>query len=274
MYSTTDTAQLAHLVLPAAGWGEKEGTFINSERRIGVSKRVAQAPGNAVADFYIFKMIAEAWGCADLFADWSSPEATFALLRRLSEGRPCDITGIGDYQAIDDAGGIQWPFPAGSTGAPGEERRLFTDGRFYHPDGRARMLFEEPRPVAEPPTAKFPLVLLTGRASSSQWHTGTRTGKSAVLRSLGSEEPYVEISPDDAEARTLITGEWVVVQSLRGSMRARACVTPTVAAGQVFVPMHYVDTNRLTNPSFDPYSRQPSYKSGAVEVRRAGRRDR
>ena len=274
MYSTTDTAQLAHLVLPAAGWGEKEGTFINSERRVGVIKRVAQAPGNAIADFSIFKMIAEAWGCGDLFADWTSPEAVFGILRQLSAGRPCDMTGIGDYQMIDDAGGIQWPFPAGSTGGRGEERRLFEDGRFYHADGRAQMLFEEPRPAAESPTATFPLVLLTGRASSSQWHTGTRTGKSAVLRSLGAEEPYVEISPDDAEARSLIAGEWVVVQSLRGWMRARACVTPTVAAGQVFVPMHYVGTNRLTHPSFDPYSRQPSYKSSAVEVRRAGRRDR
>ena len=274
MYPTTDTAQLAHLVLPAAGWGEKEGTFINSERRVGVVKRVAQAPGNAVADFYIFKMIAEAWGCGDLFAEWSSPEATFEILKRLSAGRPCDITGIGDYQAIDDAGGIQWPLPAGSTVVAGDERRLFADGRFHHPDGRARFLFEEPRPVAEPPSLEYPLVLLTGRGSTSEWHTQTRTAKSAVLRSLGVEDPYVEISPDDAAARSLVAGDWAIVRSARGSMRARACVTPTVAPGQVFVPMHYVDTNRLTNPSFDPYSRQPSYKSGAVQVCRAGRHRR
>jgi len=274
MYSTTETGQLAHLVLPAAGWGEKEGTFVNSERRVGVIKRVAEAPGNAVADFYIFKMIADAWGCGDLFARWTSPEATFAILRELSDGRPCDITGIGNYQMIDDSGGIQWPFPAGSAANAREERRLFSDGAFYHSDGRARFLFEEPRPVAEPPTADFPLVLLTGRACTSQWHTGTRTAKSAVLRSLGTEEPYVEISPSDAESRSLIAGEWAIVHSARGSMRARVCITPTVAVGQVFVPMHYAGTNRLTNSSFDPYSRQPSYKSGAVQVRRAGRRER
>jgi assimilatory nitrate reductase catalytic subunit len=135
-------------------------------------------------------------------------------------------------------------------------------------------LFDEPRPVAEPPSSEFPLVLLTGRGSSSQWHTQTRTAKSAVLRSLAGEEPYVEISPVDAAARALLPGEWAVVRSARGSMRARTCVTPTVRPGQVFVPMHYADTNRLTNPSFDPHSRQPSYKSGAVQVRRAGRRDR
>ena len=268
MYSTTDTAELADLVLPAAGWGEKEGTFINSERRVGVVKRVAQAPGNALADFSIFKMAAEAWGCGDMFDEWTSPEAVFGVLRRLSAGRPCDITGIDSYQQVDEAGGIQWPYPSGS-GDSRQERRLFEDGRYYHPDGRARFMFEEPRPVAEPVSDDFPLVLLTGRGSSAQWHTQTRTAKSAVLRSLGVEEPYVEISPADAAARSISAGDWTVVRSERGSMKAKAHVTPTVVDGQVFVPMHYVATNLLTNPSFDPYSRQPSYKHGAVEVARA-----
>jgi assimilatory nitrate reductase catalytic subunit len=95
-----------------------------------------------------------------------------------------------------------------------------------------------------------------------------------LLRSLGEQEPYVEISPQDAAVRTLAGGEWTVVTSARGSMRARARVTPTIAPGQVFVAMHYAETNRLTNPSFDPYSRQPSYKSGAVDVQRAHRQHR
>ena len=274
MYSNTETALLADLVLPAAGWGEKEGTFINSERRVGVIKRVAHAPGNALSDFSIFKLLADAWGCGPMFAEWSSPEAAFAILARLSRDRPCDMTGVAGYQMIDDAGGIQWPFPEGSTPVTGDERRLFSDGCFYHPDGRARFLFELPRRVAEVPSAEFPLVLLTGRGSSSQWHTQTRTAKSAVLRSLGDLEPYIEISPEDAARRSLAGGHWAIVTSTRGSMRARARVTPTVAAGQVFVPMHYPQANLLTNSSFDPYSRQPSYKSGAVEVRRDGRRPR
>ena len=272
MYSTTDTAQLADLVLPAAGWGEKEGTFINSERRVGLTKRVAAAPGQALADFSIIKLLAEAWGCADLFTRWTTPEAVFGLLTELSRGRPCDISGITGYEMVDEAGGIQWPLPEGTAPVPGEERRLFTDGRFFHPDGRARFVFEEPRPVAEPPSAEFPLVLLTGRGSSSDWHTRTRTGTSAVLRSLGEEHPYVELAPDDAHSRAIHHGDMVEVASPRGTMRARAVVTATVQPGQVFVPMHYVETNRLTNPSFDPYSRQPSYKSGAVEVRRKRRR--
>ena len=269
MYTTTETAQLAHLLLPAAGWGEKEGTFINSERRVGLIKRVAQAPGEALADFAIFQMVAEAWGCSSLLSEWSTPESVWGILTRLSAGRPCDMTGITGYAMIDEQGGIQWPFPAGSAlPESGRERRLFEDGRFYHADGRARFLFEATTPVAEGASTEHPLLLLTGRGSSSQWHTQTRTAKSAVLRSLGSADPYVEMAPGDAEARRLATGDWAVVSSARGSMRARVVVTPTVGDGRVFIPMHYAKANRLTHRSFDPYSRQPSYKSGAVEVTR------
>ena len=122
--------------------------------------------------------------------------------------------------------------------------------------------------MAAPSSEGLPLVLLTGRGSSSQWHTQTRTSKSAMLRSLYPEKPYVEMSPADAVALGVAPDDWVLVASARGQMAARAYVTPTVAAGQIFVPMHYADTNRLTEPSFDPSSRQPSYKWAAVAVRR------
>jgi assimilatory nitrate reductase catalytic subunit len=277
LYATTETARLADIVLPAAGWGEKEGTFVNSERRYGLIKRVCRAPGQALADFAIFKLVAEAWGCGDLFTQWSSPEAVFQILKRLSAGRPCDVSGIDDYATIESAGGIQWPYPAepegdaGSPAGPGPrtaaERRLFADGRFFHPDGRARFVFEAPRPPPETTSDSYPFVLLTGRGSSSQWHTQTRTSKSAILRSLYPEKPYVEISPTDAAALGVAADDMVLVSSRRGEMEARAFITPTVAPGQVFVPMHYEGTNRLTRPTFDPYSRQPSYKSAAVAIR-------
>src|SRR6185437_1726311 len=124
MYHSTETAQLADLVLPAAAWGEKEGTFINSERRIGVIKQVARAPGAALADFSIFRLIAEYWGCGEMFRPWTSPEAVFQLLKRLSAGRPCDISGIEDYPMIERRGGIQWPYPAADADER-PERRLF-----------------------------------------------------------------------------------------------------------------------------------------------------
>jgi anaerobic selenocysteine-containing dehydrogenase len=268
LYTTTETAQRADVVLPAAGWGEKEGTFINSERRISRIRKVASAPGQALADFHIFRLVAEAAGCGQEFSAWESPEAVFDLLRALSRGRPFDFSGIGGYDDLDAAGGIQWPQPI--VGAEVEaERRLFADGRFHHADGRARFVVDRSRPPAETVGPTRPLVLLTGRGSSSEWHTGTRTSKSAALRRLVPKDPYVEISPSDAEARGIHPHTWVEVRSARGSMRARAFVTPTIAAGQVFVSMHHAATNRLTMPSFDPHSRQPAYKHAAVDVRRA-----
>jgi assimilatory nitrate reductase catalytic subunit len=291
MYHTTETAKLADLVLPAAGWGEKEGTFINSERRIGLIKKVARAPGQALADFAIFKLIAHYWGCDEMFRDWESPEAVFQILKRLSRGQPCDITGIRDYEMLDECGGVQWPWAGGKDQGgrmkdedarrdavhpssfilhPSRERRLFEDGRFYHADGRAKFLFESPRPMPEAPDANYPFVLLTGRGSAAQWHTQTRTKKSAVLRKLYPESIYVEINPADARELGIASHERVIVESQRGSIRARAFATPLVQPGQVFVPMHYKTANQLTDSVFDPYSRQPSYKACAVRVRPDG----
>ncbi len=268
MYDSTETAQLAHLLLPAAGWGEKEGTFINSERRVGLIKKVRRAPGHALADFHIFRLIAHYYGCASMFTAWDSPEAVFQILKKLSAGMPCEITGIADYHMLDEEGGIQWPCPAdGADFAP--QRRLFADGRFYHPDGRARFVFEKPRPTPEPPGDDFPFHLLTGRGSAAQWHTQTRTAKSDVLRKLAPKDPYVEINPADATALGLRPGEWVVVESRRGRARVRAFITPTVPRGNLFLPMHDGSTNRLTHAVFDPESRQPAYKACAVRIRPA-----
>lgn len=267
MYHSTETARIADLYLPAAGWGEKDGTFINSERRIGLVKKVARAPGQALADFSIFKLIADAWGSGDLFREWESPEAVFQILKRLSAGRPCDITGIRDYRMLEERGGVQWPFPA--TDSPGgDERRLFEDGRFHHTDGRAKFLFEQSHAMPEPPSRAYPLILLTGRGSAAQWHTETRTGKSPVLRKLAPPGVYVEISPADARGLGVRQNDFVLVESQRGSVRARAFLTHSVRPGQVFVPMHYPTVNQLTDAVFDPYSRQPSYKACAVRVRR------
>jgi anaerobic selenocysteine-containing dehydrogenase len=269
MYVSTETAQMAHLVLPAAGWGEKEGVFINSERRIGLVKKVARPPGQALADFNIFRLLAEAWGCGNMFRNWTSPEAVFQIMKRISAGQPCDITGIEDYRMIDRAGGIQWPHPTGAP-PPVQERRLFEDGAFFHPDRKARFCFEAPRPPTELPNAEYPLVLLTGRGSSSQWHTQTRTKKSAVLRRLYPKDIYVELNPVDAGALKVSPNQWVEVTSRRATIRAKAFVTNNVQPGQVFIPMHYETMNQLTFPAFDPYSRQPSYKHCAVNVRREG----
>ncbi len=266
MYGTTDSAQIADLVLPAAGWGEKDGVIINSERRMGVVRKVSKAPGQALSDFNIFRLIAHHWGCGELFKEWSSPEAVFNILRRLSKGRPCDFSGVSGYEFLDANGGVQWPLPEGIVDFE-QERRLFEEGQFFTADGRANFMFEEPKPMPEPADEAYPYILLTGRGTSSQWHTQTRTGKSDVLRKLYPKNPYVEISPEDALKLKVETEDLINVSSRRGSVNVKAVVLSSLQPGQVFMPMHYSETNQLTLCSFDPYSKEPSYKACAVSLK-------
>lgn len=269
MYHTTETARHADLLLPAAAWGEKEGTFINSERRIGLSHKIRRAPGQALADFHIFRLIAHYWGCGEMFAKWTSPEAVFQILKRCTRGQPCDITGIKDHAMIERHGGLQWPVPESATAdnqSVNQERRLFADGRFFTPDHRARFVFDAPQPPPEEACAKYPLVLLTGRGTSAQWHTETRTGKSEVLQKLAPLELLLDLNPADARALDIADGQLVHVASRRASLEARARVSSCVRPGQVFLPMHDPRVNQLTHAAFDPHSRQPSYKHSAVRV--------
>ena len=180
-----------------------------------------------------------------MFERWSSPESVFKILAELSRNQPCDFSGIRDYKMIDEAGGIQWPLPdtsktASNDQSPGDqsveiaqERRLFEDGAFFHPDHKAKFLFKAPRDPPELPDAEYPFLLLTGRGTSSQWHTQTRTGKSAVLRKLNPEEIYLEMNPADAEELSIAANEKVFVTSRRGKVTATAFITNTVQRGQV-----------------------------------------
>ena len=123
--------------------------------------------------------------------------------------------------------------------------------------------------MPEPPGTRYPLLLLTGRGSVAQWHTQTRTRNSAILGQLHSAGLHVEIHPDDARSHGIGVNDDVVVESQRGSLIARACITPTVRRGQIFLPMHDESTNQLTDAVFDPHSKQPSYKACAVRIHRA-----
>lgn len=268
LYADTETAQRADIFLPAAGWAEKEGTFINSERRVGRVRALHRPPGEARTDFEIFRGIAEVWGCGPMFRRWRTPADAFDLMVELSRGRPNDITGIGGHAGLDAAGdGIQWPHPAGTGGdGVGRERRLFADGVFPTADGRARFVYEAPTTAPERASDRYPLVLLTGRGSTAQWHTQTRTARSAVLAALAPGRLYLEMAPGDAAARGLRSGDLVKVSSRRGDIEATLFVTSSVGEGQVFLPMHDPTVNVLTAPGFDPYSRQPSYKHSAVQV--------
>jgi assimilatory nitrate reductase catalytic subunit len=268
LYSTTETVRMADLVLPAAGSGEKYGSFINSERRLGAVNRIVSPPGEARADFEIFKLLAEAWGCAEMFHEWSDPQAAFQILKKLSAGRPCDITGILDHRELVKQGGVQWPWTAADAlaGTPETHRRLFADGKFFTPSGRAKFLFDPERPLPEAPDAEYPFLLNTGRGSVVQWHTQTRTGKVDMLNRLRPADAYIELNPADAESLGLAEGSKVTVLSRRGRVLVDLKLDPGLRIGEAFMPMHYPETNLLTYPSFDAYSFEPSYKAAAVRI--------
>jgi len=271
-YHPTPTSEYAHLVLPAAMWGEKEGTYTNSERRVSKVNRAVSPPGEARPDFDIFLGLAGVMGMRnELFPGWAAPADAFEEWKRVSAGRLCDYSGM-TYKSIDQHGGLQWPLPAGAVhdGAP---RRLYSDGRFQTADGRAHLIPVEWEPFPDQPDEEFPFVLNTGR-TVEHWHTRTKTSKVPILERL-SPHAWVEMNPADARARRLKPQEQVDIVSRRGRVQnVELRVTETVAPGQLFVPFHYVEANanQVTQSAFDPFSREPNYKQSAVRVETASRR--
>ncbi len=265
----TPTTALAHVVLPAAIWGEKDGTYTNSERRVSRVRKAVDPPGLARSDFDIFMAVAEHLGCSKrLFPNWETPADAFAEWARVSAGRPCDYGGM-SYQALESSGGVQWPCPAEGA-QPGGTARLYADGVFRTQTGRARLFPVAPAPISEGPSAAFPLVLNTGR-TVEHWHTRTKTGRVSVLEALA-PEAWVEVSPADARRLGLTAGDRATVSSSRGSIDSVLVrVTATIREGEVFIPFHYDEAcvNRLTLDEFDPISREPNYKQCAVRVERS-----
>ena len=264
-FHPTPTTELAHLVLPAAIWGEKEGTYTNSERRVSKVNRAVAPPGEARTDFDTFLTIAEKLGCRDeLFSGWSTPEHAFEEWKRVSAGRLCDYSGM-DYRLIQERGGVQWPFPAGTTEVT--TTRLYGDGNFQTDDGKAKLLCIEWKPFPEQPNREFPFVLNTGR-TVEHWHTRTKTGKVPILERL-SPNAWLEMNTRDAQMLKLKPHDKVDVISRRGRVKnLELRITEIVAPGQVFMPFHFFETNanQVTQSAFDPISREPNYKQCAVKV--------
>lgn len=266
MTARTDTAELAHVLLPAAPWGEKDGTVTNSERRISRQRPFLAPAGEARPDWWMITEVARRMGFAKAFP-YNSPGEIFrehALLSGFENGgkRDFDISGLlaGGYETMDPT---QWPVRETPTA------RLFADGEFYTPDGKARLLPITP----PPPITRVPgrLMLNTGRVRD-HWHTMTRTGKTARL-SAQFAEPFVEIHPDDA--RRLGIRKASLVRLARGGREAvvRALVTERQQPGNVFVPMHWTGqfassgrVDALVAPQIDPVSGQPALKMSTVTV--------
>jgi assimilatory nitrate reductase catalytic subunit len=264
-FHPTPTSELADLVLPAAIWGEKEGTYTNSERRVSKVNAAVAPPAEARSDFDIFLTVAEKLGCREeLFPNWRGPQDAFAEWKRVSAGRLCDYSGL-DYPLLETHGGIQWPFPAGTTDFA--TSRLYVDGNFPTDDGKARLLPIEWEPFPEQPTEDYPFILNTGR-TVEHWHTRTKTAQVAILQHL-SPNAWLEMNPRDAQALKLLPHAHVDIVSRRGrTSGVELRITEMIAPGQVFMPFHFAETNinEVTQSAFDPFSREPNYKQCAVRI--------
>jgi ferredoxin-nitrate reductase len=265
-YYPTETAAYAHIVLPAAQWGEKTGVMTNSERRVTLCSAFRPPVGQARPDWEIFAEVGRRLGFADKFAFTNSAEV-YAEFTQLTRGRPCDVTGLSHERL--SSGPVQWPYPDAENKP--DSSRLYTDLRFHTPDGRARFAAYHSRGLAEPPDPDYPLVLTTGRLYG-HWHTQSRTGRIPKIVQMH-PNPFIEIHPRDAAKLGIEDDTWVEVRSRRGIARFPAKVTKAIAPGTVFVPMHWgalwadnAEANALTHPEACPDSLQPELKACAVQI--------
>jgi assimilatory nitrate reductase catalytic subunit len=269
-FRDAETCDYAHVLLPAATWGEKEGTVTNSERRISRVRAAVPPPGEARPDWQIAADFAQRLARRlrkDVFFGYASAEEVFLEHRETTRGRDLDITGL-SYALLEREGPQQWPYPEGARGG---RTRLYADGVFPTPSGRARFVTTEYVPPAEAPDAEYPLRLTTGRLRD-QWHSMTRTG---LVPRLFSHSPEAEVSvhPRTLSDLGIGDGSLVRVASRRGGMVMRVRASEDLRPGDAFVAMHWgarftggAGTNALTMSAFDPYSKQPELKHAAVRL--------
>lgn len=258
-FHPTPTSELSDLVLPAAIWGEKEGTFTNSERRVSKVNRIVSPPGDARSDFDIFLDLADRLGVREeLYPGWTTPEDAYKEWQHVSHGRLCDYSEF-SWQEIEERGGAQWGGP-----------RLYQDGVFEHADGKARLHSVSCEPFVEQPNDEYPFILNTGR-TVEHWHTRTKTAQVALLHNMV-PNAWLEMNPADATQLQLKPHDRVTVFSRRSSVKnIELRITGIVAPGQVFMPFHFAESNSnlVTLGAYDPISREPNFKQCAVRVERS-----
>jgi assimilatory nitrate reductase catalytic subunit len=260
-YADVETNEYSHVYLPAALWAEKEGCFTNTERRVNLIRNVLPPYGESKPDFWIFNEIAKRFDPERRVKFPETTEAAFEEMKQLSKGRMLDISGM-SYAKIEAGRGLQWPCRDGEgQGA----QRLYADGVFQHPDGKARLI---PLPFIdnnERPDGDYPFWLNSGRVVE-HFHTRTRTGKIGNQNKF-SPTPYMEMNPDAAAGLGILHGSYARLVSRRGDAVVLVQCTQRVPRDMVFVPFHYHEcVNRVSLGLLDPHSRQPAYKQCAVRI--------
>ena len=277
-FATAATCDYADLLLPATTWGEKEGTVTNSERCITRVRAAVAAPGQTRHDWSIAVEFANRLQPGNHLFAYPGPEAIWNEHRASTQGRDLDITGL-SYALLETQGPQQWPYPQGATSG---KTRLYEDGIFPTPDGRANFVNTVYKPLAEPRESRYPFSLTTGRLRD-QWHGMSRTG--TLGRLFGHvAEPCVQMNPQDMARRLLKDGDLVHVTSKRGSIVVPLQASSEVGFSQAFIAMHWGEeylsgcsstglplagVNALTTSAYCPSSKQPELKHAAVKILKA-----
>jgi ferredoxin-nitrate reductase len=262
----SDTLAFADVILPAAAWGEKQGTMTNAERRISLLNKVLDAPGECLPDTQIICRFAEKMGWGDSFS-YASPSEIYKEYILSTIGTNIDCSGV-TYELLSKHT-VQWPYPS----VEAAKQRLFEDRQFFTPNKKAKLYPLSGENPSEEVSPEFPFILLTGRIRD-QWHTRTKTGRVNKLNQHKSE-PFVQIHPEDAAGLHISQHQLVEVLSQRGEVRVKAEVTDEVRPGTCFMPMHWGrivnsdlgKVNNLTSHLVDPVSKETDYKYAAVSVR-------
>ncbi|MEC5387408.1 nitrate reductase [Uliginosibacterium sp. H3] len=291
VYEDVETNKYSHVYFPAAVWAEKEGCHTNTERRVNLTRNALKPYADSKPDFWIIKEMAKRFQDRNQIHFPETPEGAFNEMRELSvgEGRTLDISGM-TYDRIEAARGIQWPYSEAQAKADEEKvgearpfdlqerqdfignRRLYTDGKFQWPDGRALLIPVRFVNNNECPDAEYPFWLNSGRVVE-HFHTRTRTGKIGNCNKF-SPTPYMEMNPDAAEALGVEHQSYVRVVSRRGDAVVMVQLTQRVGRDMLFIPFHFHDcVNRLTLGLLDPYSRQPAFKQNAARIEKIDQKE-
>lgn len=270
IYEDTHSAKLCDLFLPSVPAIKKEGVLINTERRLSKVNPVIPKEEGEMSDYEIFYNIGKELGMGSLLDNWKTPKDAFELLKKCSKGMPCDITGV-TYEMLEGENkegsrGVQWPFREGDV-LTDDERRLFEDNKYYTPNQKAKIIFEDITPNPTKTSKEFPYIFNSGRGTVGQWHTSVRSREIDAVNKIVRKKSYVLINPKLAKELNIVENERIKIKSQNGvTSEFDAVISDEVKYDHLYAPIHYIETNSLTPSIYDPYSKEPSYKTVAVNI--------
>ncbi len=267
IYDTIESAENATVYFPVVPGIKKKGTYINLERRLSAMRPVLPRGENEISDYECILGVAKALGMGSAIERWETPEQCFDMLRDISRGKPCDFSGV-KWDELDNSKGRQWPYPEGREAEfADDQRRLYEDGVFFTPNGKANFIFEEPLDNPFAPNEDFPIIFNTGRGTVGQWHTQSRTKEVKFVEDVSLKKAYLFMNTKLAQEKEIHEMDQVRVYSVNGQDAVFfAKITDNVPYDQVYAPIHYVECNKLTPSNYDKYSKEPNYKGGICRL--------